>query len=97
MTQAAADVLAERARQISDEGWTPEYDDQWTKGQLRHAASCYALNYRHYAAEVTRNWPWASFWKPSTERRDLVKAGALILAEIERLDRAAARTHGGAS
>lgn len=33
---------------------------------------------------------WSSgWWKPSSRRRDLVKAGALILAEIERLDRAA--------
>jgi hypothetical protein len=29
------------------------------------------------------------WWKPTNRRRDLVKAGALILAEIERLDRAA--------
>lgn len=40
-------------------------------------------------------WPWrVEAWKPSTDpdevaakRRNLVKAGALILAEIERLDR----------
>lgn len=37
-------------------------------------------------------WPWdAKWWKPTDRRRDLVKAGALILAEIERLDRAASR------
>jgi len=37
-------------------------------------------------------WPWdSSWWKPADPRRDLVKAGALILAEIERLDRAAAK------
>jgi len=37
-----------------------------------------------------RTWPWAEkWWKPKNERRDLVKAAALILAEIERLDRAA--------
>ena len=30
-------------------------------------------------------------WKPTDRRRDLVKAGALILAEIERLDRAACK------
>jgi len=36
-------------------------------------------------------WTWErAWWKPTTRRRDLVKAGALILAEIERLDRAAA-------
>lgn len=34
-------------------------------------------------------WPWArEWWKPTNRRRDLVKAGALIVAEIERLDRA---------
>ena len=37
-------------------------------------------------------WPWdRAWWKPTDRRRDLVKAGALILAEIERLDRAAAK------
>jgi hypothetical protein len=36
-------------------------------------------------------WPWPRhWWKPTDRRRDLVKAGALILAEIERLDRAEA-------
>lgn len=33
-------------------------------------------------------WPWArKWWKPKDPRRDLVRAGALIVAEIERLDR----------
>ena len=35
-------------------------------------------------------WPrsWAKhWWKPTTPRRDLVKAAALLIAEIERLDR----------
>lgn len=39
-------------------------------------------------------WPaaWSKkWWKPTERRRDLVKAGALILAEIERLDRATER------
>lgn len=37
-------------------------------------------------------WPWALIeYKPKTPRRELVKAGALILAEIERLDREADR------
>lgn len=41
--------------------------------------------------QVPLAWPasWdARWWKPSNRRRDLVKAGALIVAEIERLDRA---------
>jgi hypothetical protein len=43
-------------------------------------------------AEIRQVWPnsWAIGWfKPKSRRADLVKAGALILAEIERLDRAA--------
>ena len=40
---------------------------------------------------VGRMWPWDwSWWKPKDRRRDLVRAAALIVAEIERLDRAAA-------
>jgi hypothetical protein len=97
--QAALDVLAERARQISAEGWTPEHDDQHDNGEIAKAAGCYALasSYYHidpYAA-VLSVWPWErASLKPSDPRRDLVKAGALILAEIERLDRAALRAKG---
>jgi hypothetical protein len=33
-------------------------------------------------------WPWSlKWWKPKNPRRDLVRAAALIVAEIERLDR----------
>ena len=40
-------------------------------------------------------WPWDPHWfKTSSRRRDLIKAGALILAEIERLDRMAERQEG---
>ena len=41
-------------------------------------------------------FPWEdAWWKPTTPRRDLVKAAALILAEIERLDRMAAEKQEG--
>lgn len=41
---------------------------------------------------LRRLWRWADhWWKPTTPRRDLVKAAALIVAEIERLDRLEAR------
>lgn len=92
-TAAARDVLAERHRQISAEGWTPEHDDEHSKGQLAAAGGCYALFSDAYpnAKQCPAEWPWdAEWWKPTDYRRDLVKAGALILAEIERLDRAAA-------
>lgn len=36
-------------------------------------------------------WPWSrDWWKPKNSRRDLVRAAALLVAEIERIDRAAA-------
>lgn len=36
-------------------------------------------------------WPWdRRWWKPKDRRSDLVRAAALIVAEIERLDRAEA-------
>lgn len=90
-TQAAQDALAERQRQIDAEGFTTEQDDAYQAGDLADAAACYALH-KPDQVEASRLawWPWAaSWWKPKDRRRNLVKAAALILAEIERLDRAA--------
>lgn len=95
---AILDVLAERQRQIQAEGWSLTHDDEHDAGDMAAAGASYALN----AADVLHPfsqgdgggdmpdcWPWASvWWKPSSPRRDLVKACALILAEIERIDRA---------
>lgn len=89
MTRGMADVLNERSRQQHEEGWTPEHDDAYRRGELAEAGATYALHAtgRYGTGAVT--WPWAStWWKPSTPRRDLVKAAALIIAEIDRLDRA---------
>jgi hypothetical protein len=95
-TQAARDVMAERRRQVEAEGWTCEHDDMHGDGQMAVAAGYYALacgypGERDIArGHVPQYWPWAqSWWKPKGARRNLVKAGALILAEIERLDRTA--------
>lgn len=107
-TDAARDVLAERTRQKEGEGWTADHDDSHTTCAMAAAAACYALfasssdaenTYWNYARLVASRelWPWdQEWWKPSTQRRDLVKAGALILAEIERLDRETARNGGKA-
>lgn len=89
LSDAARDVLAERARQMSAEGWTPEHDDEHSDGGLAKAAACYALGQTGHAGRGVSHWPWAmEWWKPKDRRRNLIKAGALILAEIERLDRA---------
>lgn len=110
-SDALRDVAAERRRQISAEGWTPDHDDEHADGDLAMAAACYALPEIHrevFPRKDARNvgrsadepivvyddvlcpmlWPWhGAGWKPKDRRGDLVKAGALILAEIERLDR----------
>jgi hypothetical protein len=104
-TKAAMDVLVERQRQIEAEGWTPEHDDHHHNGELAAAAACYASPHRAFKAVqgVGRGyaplttyrdlWPWRDeWWKPKERRRDLVRAAALTLAEIERLDRAAGVT-----
>ncbi|MCW0104966.1 hypothetical protein [Burkholderia pseudomallei] len=92
LTDAARDMLAERRQQVEAEGWTPEHDDQYQHGAIALAAACYAANAGGvaWADPLPSFWPWMhNWWKPTTPRRDLVKAGALILAELERLDRAA--------
>lgn len=41
---------------------------------------------------VSEIWPWAAHWfKPKSEREDLVRASALIIADIERIDRSEER------
>lgn len=89
--QAWLDVQAERRRQVEAEGWTPEHDDAHSHGEMALAAASYAA-YAHVelSGDLPMFWPWGrTWWKPTTPRRDLVKACALGLAEIERLDRAA--------
>jgi hypothetical protein len=107
-TEAARDVLKERARQIDGEGWTAAHDDRHDNGELSLAAAAYAehagrfadaekFGMRYAIKAAPSFWPWwtdkrtPEAWNPKSPRRDLVRAAALLLAEIERLDRAAAR------
>jgi len=89
ITHAAFDVLVERRRQVESKGWTPEHDDHHDRGELADAAACYAGTLSSRWVTAPEAWPWGEeSWKPTADRRRmLVKAGALILAEIERMDR----------
>ncbi|HHQ2908901.1 TPA: hypothetical protein ACSPPP_001393 [Pseudomonas aeruginosa] len=96
--QAWLDVQAERLRQVEAEGCTPEHDDEHACDEIAAFACFYAM------PPAARDWDASSTgygdtlgeailpegWEPKTgdRRRDLVKACALALAEIERLDRA---------
>lgn len=83
------EIAAERSRQVTSEGWTPEHDDKNGSREMAKAAACYAIGDIR-AGAFYKIWPehWnVKWWKPTNHRRNLVKAGALIVAEIERLDR----------
>lgn len=88
---ALEDVRTERARQVQGEGYDDEHDDyEHAAGDLAIAAACYALPpaMRPADGRVPSLWPWDTrHWKPKDRRRELVIAGGLILAEIERMDR----------
>jgi hypothetical protein len=119
-TRAAADVVKERHRQVTAEGYDESHDDRHVNQSLAMAAACYAAPNWIYTIQqsgknvsVQEAWPWANGQDrrgmrhqrrdvplgnnctrvehgppPEIRRQELVKAGALILAEIERLDRA---------
>ncbi len=88
MSPAMLAVIAERRRQIEAEGWTPEHDDTHATGELARAGGAYARKAGTMMSVPPNEWPWAAdWWKPQGFRRDLVRAGALIVAEIERFDR----------
>ena len=94
-------IQAERKRQVEVEGWTPEHDDQHNEGEMLRAATLY---YLHAAKPglfpslrpdgAPLGWPWeAKWWKPKDRERDLIRAGALCLAERERFERISYSTH----
>lgn len=82
-------VIAERFRQVEAEGFDQAHDDAHQGGELAKAGACYAALAGLPAQPVAPwPWPWAEgWWKPQGVRRDLVRAGALIIAEGERFDR----------
>jgi hypothetical protein len=102
MTPGVLAILSERRRQVVDEGFGVAHDTDHDAGELASAAAAYALaaadklhpfsqgdgGYESGSPPVM--WPWnASWWKPSTPQRDLEKAAALLIAELEKLDRTA--------
>lgn len=89
-------IAAERERQVEWEGWTPEHDDEHESGELARAGAIYAEQAGRDWGELLHapyGWPWdEQWWKPTGDAvRDLTKAGALIAAEIDRLQRRSER------
>jgi hypothetical protein len=85
-TDAVLSVLDERSRQQKTQGFDAKHDDaREIKGELVDAAMCYMAGHK------LGIWPWPDFeFSCSSRRRGLIKAAALLLAEIEQLDRRSA-------
>jgi hypothetical protein len=97
-------MMQERRRQLDELSYSAEHDDRHDCGELILAAACYQQHAFGIISETLVNiieetyedgvplgWPWDGVhWKPSDDPiRNLIKAGALIAAEIDRLKRAA--------
>lgn len=88
-------IASERDRQITEEKFNAEHDKGWTDGQLAWAAVSYIiwsqLTYRYRRSSLAhldpiKLWPWDISWfKPESYLKTLIKAGALIAAEIDRV------------
>lgn len=84
-------IADERVRQLDAEGYRAEHDDEHDGGELARCAAGF-LGAEGPDAPKPADWPFGCCdWKPKDRIRNLVRAGALIAAEIDRLQRAAAR------
>lgn len=96
-----ADIDLERERQIS-KGYNSDHDDRDVKGNHARAAAYYAAagyaqrsmqvqadDAELFANAVSSGYPWPEDTKAveASPRENLVKAAALLIAEIERIDR----------
>jgi hypothetical protein len=100
-------IKSERQRQIKSEGFDSEHDREYGSNQLTRAAIVYTKIDKHNVEDIfkdplTHRWPWGTQWlKPFSKCdptqvdriRCLTKAGALIAAEIDRLQEI--QTEGG--
>lgn len=92
-SQGASMIAAERERQVSEEGWTPEHDDNQCHGQMAIAGACYACppDIEIQVWDVPSDcdgWPWDAKWDKRLKHgrlKQLAIAGALCAAEIDRL------------
>jgi hypothetical protein len=90
ITQPIIDEIdIERLRHQLVEGYSLAHDDEHDRGELVNAAVAYALAEQPDHAGAEEFWPFDDGFKPKDHRRNLIRAAALLVAEIERLDRAA--------
>lgn len=94
MSEGLGIVARERLRQVSEEGFDASHDDEHTDGALAAAGASYAMAHSvlvktegKAGGTVPGPWPFdLEWWKPSPDPvRNLAKAAALIVAELDRI------------
>ena len=97
MTNGVKLIAKERKRQINKERYDVVHDAEYCFSEIARAAACYAIpqhlrQLNEYGIPV--DWPWNNeHWKPTPldRIRELAKSGALIAAEIDRMESSMAR------
>lgn len=94
-SKAIEDVAAERQRQASAKGWTPEHDDEHLDGAIALAGAGYAEaaawatmapdDKQFTDEDPPTTWPDDWTFKPADPRRMLVKAAALLMRKSNAL------------
>ena len=85
----AKQISLERTRQQKQEGYHISHDHAHDRGELAIAAIGYIASALKLPGHIHIDDVWPPGWdfKPKDPIRDLVRAGALIAAEIDRLRR----------
>lgn len=80
------EIVAERQSQVA-KGYDAHHDREHESKEMADAAGVYALIGDR--PSVSKLWPWAAkYLKPRSHRENCIRAAALLVAEIERLDAA---------
>lgn len=94
-------IAAERQRQISEEGWTPEHDAGHIQGELALAACCYAMPVQlyqqnrpyplaHAGVYFCDPWPWQDRWDKRKQGGNVPRLASTTDERIDWLTKAGA-------
>lgn len=76
-------IQAERENQIVSHAYSVKHDTIWVNEELAQAAAVYAMPIQKRRVV---DWPFdMKFYRPENRVDELIKAAALIVAEIERI------------
>ena len=97
--EGARRIMRERRRQVQQEGWTEDHDDNRANGELAWAAVCYAAPERVFTLNkgvtpldpvISFHDPWPQTFDPAFDKRPSVKRKPSTRARIRALEKAGA-------